>query len=140
KSTAMFAKGRALLQEALAQSASEKRKQLLKQSEASLIEAQHSDNHDPEIAYMLALAQLSSGKALEASGNFAAAYRSGGDLASKALENLRAIYRLLYPSSTVAFEAFVQQSEHRWTAAQNSSKATDPKIQSEPATMAYFGS
>lgn len=141
KSTAMFAKGRALLQEALAQSASEKRKQLLKQSEASLIEAQHSDNHDPEIAYMLALAQLSSGKALEASGNFAAAYRSGGDLASKALENLRAIYRLLDPNSTVSFEIFVQQSENRWTAAlQNSTQATDPKMQAEPTAMAYFGS
>src|SRR5205823_1693162 len=62
KSTAMFAKGRALLQEALAQLDDEKRKQLLKQSEASLSAAQQSNHHDPEVAYMLGLVQFSSGK------------------------------------------------------------------------------
>jgi tetratricopeptide (TPR) repeat protein len=141
KSTAMFAKGRALLQEALRRPDGEKRKQLLKQSEASLTDAQQSNHHDPEITYMLGLVQFSSGKALEASGNFAAAYRSGGEFASKALENLRAIYRLLDPSSTVPFETFLQQSENRWKAAlQSPAKARDPKIQVEPAAMVYFGS
>src|SRR6266568_5210802 len=41
KSTANFARGRALLQEALAQPAGEGRKQLLKKSEAALLDAQH---------------------------------------------------------------------------------------------------
>ena len=141
KSTAMFAKGRALLQEALAQSDHEKRKQLLKQSEASLTAAQHSNHHDPEVAYMLGLVQFSSGKALEASGNFAAAYRSGGEFAPKALENLRIIYRLLNPSSTISFETFVQQSENRWTAAlQDSNNASISKLEPAPAATAYFGS
>jgi len=141
KSTAMFAKGRALLQEALAQLDDEKRKQLLKQSEASLSAAQQSNHHDPEVAYMLGLVQFSSGKALEASGNFAAAYRTGGEFAPKALEDLRVIYRLLNPSSTISFGTFVQESENRWTAAlQNSNNATKSKVEAAPAAMAYFGS
>src|SRR5947208_7936793 len=139
KSTAMFAKGRALLQEALAQSDDEKRKQLLEQSEASLIDAQQSNRQDPEIAYVLGLAQLSSGETSEASSNFAAAYRSGGEFAPKALENLRLIYRLLDPSSTISFETFVQQSENRGTAAfQNFNNATNPKVEAAPAARAYF--
>jgi tetratricopeptide (TPR) repeat protein len=95
--TANFAKGRALLQEALAQSDNAKRKQLLEESESSLRAAQRSSYEDMEIAYVLALTQFSSGKALEASSNFAAAYHGGGELAPKALENLRAIYRIRIP-------------------------------------------
>jgi predicted CXXCH cytochrome family protein len=141
KSTALFAKGRALLQEALAQSENEKRKQLLEQSEVSLTAAQQSNHHDPEVAYMLGLVQFSSGKTLEASGNFAAANRSGSEFAPKALENLRVIYHLLNPSSTVSFEMFVQQSENRWTVAlQNSTSATNPKVETAPSAMSYFGS
>ena len=82
KSTANFAKGRALLQEALAQPAGEGRKQLLKKSEAALLDAQHFSHQDLEIAYVLGLAQFSSGRTLEASSNFAASYRGGGELGS----------------------------------------------------------
>src|SRR5882724_12458871 len=77
KSTANFAKGRALLQEALAQPAGERRKQFLKKSEAALLDARHFNSQDLEIAYVLGLAQFSSGKTLEASSNFAAAYHGG---------------------------------------------------------------
>lgn len=140
KAIARFAKGRALLQAAVAQPGNEKRKQLLKESEASLLDAQQSNRQDLEIAYVLGLAQFSSGKVLEASSNFAAAYRGGKELAPKALDNLQAIYRLLYPSSTILFETFVQQSEGRWTAMlQNSNKATHAKNHANRA-MTYFGS
>jgi len=60
KSTASFAKGRALLQAALTQPIGETRRELLKNSEASLLEALHFNNQDLEIAYVLGLAQLSS--------------------------------------------------------------------------------
>lgn len=139
KATANFAKGRAQLQEALAQPAGEKRRQLLKDSEASLLDAQRSNRQDLEIAYVLGLAQLSSGKALEASSNLVAAYRGGGELAPKALERLHAIQRLLYPNSTVSFDTFLQQAAVRWnTGVQKSSEA--PNTQSAPTTSAYFGS
>src|SRR6266496_5882144 len=126
KSTAHFTKGRALLQEALAQPAGESRTQLLKEAEASLLDAQHLNNQDIEIAYVLGLAQLSSGRVLEASGNFAIAYRGGGELAPKALHNLQATYRLLYPNPTVSFETFEQQATDRWaTALQISNKVAE---------------
>jgi len=49
----------------------------------------------------------------EAANNFAAAYRAGGELAPKALDNLRSIYQLLYPESRITFETFLRQSEDR---------------------------
>ena len=141
KSTANFAKGRALLQAALTQPVGETRRELLKNSEASLLEALRFNNQDLEIAYVLGLAQLSLGKAMEAGNSFAAIYRGGSELAPKALDNLRTIYRLLYPSATISFENFLQQATDRWTTAlQNSNQATDKKGHPEPAAMAYFGS
>src|SRR6266496_4194685 len=115
KSTANFAKGRALLQAALTQPVGETRRELLKNSEASLLEALHFNNRDLEIAYVLGLAQLSFGKATEASNSFAGVYRGGSELAPKALDNLRTIYHLLYPSATISFENFSQQATDRWT-------------------------
>jgi tetratricopeptide (TPR) repeat protein len=141
KSTANFAKGRALLQEALAQPAGENRRQLLKEAEASLLQAQHFNNQDIEIAYVLGLAQLSSGRTLQASGNFAVAYRSGGELSPKALDSLQSTYRLLYPNQTVSFETFAQQAADRWaTAIERSNKATEKKIPVQPVALSYFGS
>src|SRR5438132_647436 len=135
KSTANFAKGRALLQAALSQPVGETRRELLTNSEVSLLEALHFNNQDLEIAYVLGLAQLSFGKAMEASNSFAAVYRGGSDLAPKALDNLRTIYRLLYPSTTISFENFLQQATDRWTTAlQSSNKAKDNKSHTESTT------
>ena len=75
KATANFAKGRALLQAGLTHPVGETRRELLKNSEAALLEALHFNNQDLEIAYVLGLAQLSFGKAMEASNSFAAVYR-----------------------------------------------------------------
>ena len=141
KATANFAKGRALLQNAVAQPAGEQRRQLLKDSETSLLNAQHSNNQDLEIAYVLGLAQLSSGKALEASDNLAAAYRGGGELAPKALEGLQAIYRLLYPNTAISFGTFLQQAAMRSnTGVQKSSAVPNNSSRGEPTTASYFGS
>jgi predicted CXXCH cytochrome family protein len=142
ESSAKFARGRALLQEALTRADADKQKQLLKESEASLLEAQQSNIQDFEITYALGLAQLSSGKMLDASNNFAAAYRAGGELAPKALDNLRAIYVALYPASTATpFETFLHQSQERWdAAAQHPKNSPAVKSQSEHAAVSYFGS
>jgi predicted CXXCH cytochrome family protein len=116
KASANFSKGRALLQQALALPAG-KRIPLLRDSEASLLEAQRLNSTDNEIAYLRGLDQLALGESSEAANNFAAAYRAGGELAPKALDNLRAIYRMLYPDSRIAFEAFLKQAEDRGMAA-----------------------
>jgi hypothetical protein len=113
KASAHFSKGRALLQQALALSSGEKRTSLLSESQASLLESQCLNPADFGSTYLLGLVQLTSGKALEAVTNFAAAKRAGGELAPRALDNLRTIYQVLYPDSRVPFEAFLKQAEDR---------------------------
>ena len=78
KASANFSKGRALLQQALALPAEKKRTPLLRESEASLVEAQRLNSSDTEIAYLRGLDQLALGESSEAANNFAAAYRAGG--------------------------------------------------------------
>ena len=140
KSTASFAKGRALLEQALGEPPGEKRRSLLKSSESALIEALHFNVGDLETAYVLGLAQLTNGQALAASGNFAAVYRKGGELAPQALDNLRAIYGLLNPNSTVPFEAFLHQSMDRWTASVQNPKEEETKEDHKATPANYFGS
>ncbi len=113
KASANFSQGRALLQQALTLPAEKKRTPLLKASDTSLLEAQRLNSADIEIPYLRGLAQLALGESSEAANNFAAAYRSGGELAPKALDNLRSIYQMLYPDSRVAFETFLKQAEDR---------------------------
>ena len=141
KSTANFAKGRALLQQALAQPGGEKRRSLLESSETSLLQALHLNDHNLEIAYALGLAQLTLGDAHTASGNFAGVYRQGGELAPQALDKLRAIYGLLDPKSTAPFETFLQQATNRWTnSIRNWTKNTDEGSDDADPAMSYFGS
>ena len=113
KASADVSKGRALLQQALALPAEKKRIPILKASESSLLEAQRLNSADPEIAYLRGLTQLASGEWSEAANNFAAAYRARDALAPKAHDNLKTIYRVLYPDSSVAFETFLKQAEDR---------------------------
>ena len=140
KSTANFAKGRAVLQQALGEPAGEKRSLLLKSSESSLVDALHFNVHDLEIAYVLGLAQLTNGEALSASGKFAAVYQEGGELAGQALENLRAIDRLLDPNSTSSFETFLQQSMDRWRSSVQSWNEKGNKEDHKATPASYFGS
>ena len=116
KATANASKGRAQLQQALALPAEKERAALLKASEASLLEAQRLNSADLEIAYLRGLAQLALGEWSEAASNFAVAYRAGDELAPKALDNLRTIYKTLYPDSRITFETFLKQAEDRGTA------------------------
>jgi hypothetical protein len=140
KSTASFAKGRALLQQALAESVAEKRRSMLKSSESSLVDALRFNVHDLEIAYALGLAQLANGQALAASGNFAAVYHEGGERGPQALDNLRAIDRLLNPNSTIPFETFLQQSVDRWTASVQNWNEEGNKEDNKAVSASYFGS
>ena len=141
KASANFSKGRALLQQALELPAGNKRAQLLKNSEASLIHAQRLNSADIEITYTLGLAQLTAGEASAAAGNFAAVYRGGGEVAPQALENLQAIYKLMHPRSDLSFETFVQKAQdRRMSALQNPSEGLSDRSPAAHVESAYFGS
>jgi predicted CXXCH cytochrome family protein len=113
KATAEFAQGRALLEEALSLSKGEKRDAMLKECKASLTDARTENPSDPEITYLLGLAQLAAGELQSAAGTFAAVSRANGSLAPKARENLEAIYKILHSDSRLPFESFVQQAERQ---------------------------
>src|SRR5258708_19662489 len=119
KATGKFAQGRALLEQALALSKGEKRDAVLRDCMASLGEAQTLNPSDSEITYLFGLAQLASGELQPASGSFARIYRANDSLASKALENLQSIYKILSPDSRDTFESFVQQAERQGSASSN---------------------
>ncbi len=144
KASANFSKGRALLQQALELPLGEKRAQLLAASEASLLRAQHLNSTNLEITYALGLVQLTSGKALPAASAFALIYRDGSEVAPQALENLRAIHKLLYPRSDLPFETFLQQAQDRWTSEfQKSSEELAEQTDPTPGVhieSAYYGS
>jgi len=141
KASATFSKGRALLQQALQLPAGNKRTQLLKSSQASLIQAQHLNPTDTEITYTLGLVQLTSGDSDSAAVNFVTVYRSGGEIASLALDNLRAIYKLVSSRSDLTFEAFMQQTEDRKSVSpQNLSDGSKNLIAAARTAFTYAGS
>jgi len=113
EASANFSKGRALLQQGLELPAGNKRAQLLKNSAASLIEAQRLNSGDTEITYTLGLVELTAGEPWAAAGDFAAVYGGDGKVAPQALDNLQAIYKLMHPRSDLPFETFVQRAQDR---------------------------
>jgi len=141
EASANYSKGRALLQQALELPAGEKRAHVLETSEFALASAQQLNSTDIEITYALGLVQLTLGKASEAVTNFAAIYRGGSEAAPKALENLLAIHKLLYPRSDLPFETFVQQALDRWTIARpESSQESTNRTPTRNNESAYYGS
>jgi predicted CXXCH cytochrome family protein len=111
KATANFAKGRALLGQALEAPMGEPRTALLKDCESSLAAAQKLNSSDTETTYLLGLAQFSAAELRPAADSFFSVYEAKDSLAPRALENLRAIYKQLKLDSAVTFEKFVQQVE-----------------------------
>jgi predicted CXXCH cytochrome family protein len=116
KASAYFAMGRALLAEALDALEKEARAALLQQSETALLQARGLSPADPEIAYLMGLARVSSGHLDVAASDFAEVYKGGGELAPKALENLKVIYGKLDPGQPGAFDGFLAKLENQKSA------------------------
>ena len=138
RATSNFALGRALLQKALDGPAGEKRAALLQDSVKALEEGRALNPFDSQIAYILGLAQLSSGNSRIAAASFAAVYRQKDDLAAKALEHLHTIYNALDPKPRGDFDSFVER------AAQSKAEPA-PSVSPQPAAApvplpAYAGS
>ena len=110
EATANFALGRALLQQAVAAPAGEKRIATLRNSEQALTQARNLNPEDWEIVYVLGLARLSSNDFQSAAIAFAEVYQQKGDLAPKALEHLQTIYKTLDPKTRGDFDSSVQHA------------------------------
>jgi predicted CXXCH cytochrome family protein len=139
RATAKFALGRALLQQAVAGPAGEKRGALLKESEAALEQARSLNAADSQIVYVLGLVRLSSGDFHSAAQNFAAVYIRKDELAPKALEQMQTIYKTLDPKTRGDFNSFVAR------AAESKPKESDQQVQGKPIVEsknlpAYAGS
>src|SRR5713101_5948815 len=92
---------------------------------ASLSKAVDLNPTDPELTYLLGLAQLVSGKLDFAARSFARIYRGGSDFAPKALQNLRSIYMGLDVKTRISFEAFLKQSEASGAAPQTTATGSE---------------
>jgi len=139
RATANFALGRALLQEAVAGPAGEKRRALLEESETALEQARSLNGADSQIVYVLGLVRLSSGDFQLAAENFAAVYRQNDELAPKAVEHLQTIYKTLDPKTRGDFDSFVAR------AGESKPKESDRPAQEKPIVEsknlpAYAGS
>jgi predicted CXXCH cytochrome family protein len=137
KASAYFAMGRAFLTEALDSTEVEKRSALLEKSETALKEAQALNHEDPEIAYLMGLAYVSSGNPGAAASDFGYVYKRGGAFAPKALENLKAIYKSSKPADPAGFESFLAKLEKEGVPDASTSTQTDPPAATLPE---YAGS
>ena len=141
ESSALFSKGRALLQQALRHPAGEKRDSLLSDSQAALLLSRELNSADLETIYVLGLTQLTMHDSQKAASNFASVYRAGGELAPRALSSLRTIYQALYPGSSISFENFLDDANNRTAAVQRTPARVSTETESSRHTSsAYLGS
>ncbi len=137
-----FALGQAEVSQALATAISAARGQLLRQALDDLGHARECNARDAEIPYLAGLADLSLGDTMSAAEQFAAAYRLGGPLEPKSLQQLQKLYQAAKTGSAAtgtvsaaSLEAFIHaQPEPRPLA---SASALAPNAEPLPA---YAGS
>src|ERR1700746_1662002 len=136
RATANFAMGRALLQEAVTGPAGDKRTGLLKEAKTALEQASTLNGADSQIIYVLGLVWLSSGDFQLAAEKFGAVYLRKDELAPKALEHLKTIYKTLDPKTRGDFDSFVAG------AAESESKHSDQPVKQkavvEPKKIAGY--
>ena len=110
KALSYYALGRVAVADALRSTGAEKKREL-GQAEQFLLSARQLNGHEDEIAYLLALTELSAGKQRIAASHFAQLRRAPGPLAAKAEDNLRRIYEASSDKSRMSFEAFVTANQ-----------------------------
>jgi len=110
KAIAHFAIGRAKLQMALQENPGTLRQKLLDASIGSLSTANALDPQDQEIAYLLGVAHLAAGDSSQATIEFTALYKRGGDYAPRALASLQEIYSSQKRTPATSFQTFLDES------------------------------
>ncbi len=138
QATAWFVIGRALVNEALENSAGATRRSLLEQASSALSTAHDLNPADIEIVYLQGLAYRYANDTPHAVVQFSAIARGGKEFASQAQEQLQAIYNAAKPTPSTSLDAFVSNLEH-----EASSVAKPPVIKAAASTIkpgAYAGS
>jgi predicted CXXCH cytochrome family protein len=111
RGSCFFVLGRVALLEASAETAGQRRRELLYESERYLSQARSFNPADSEIDYARGLTHLSLGNTELATVSFAVAYELGGPMQSKALEQLRLIYERSHDKDKVSFEGFLRKAQ-----------------------------
>ncbi len=107
RASCYFVLGRAEVSQALASSTPPSRDKLLKLALDDLAQAWECNSHDAEIPYLAGLADLSINDPESAARQFAAAYRLGGPLESKLLQQLKKLYDTRATPKTMSLEGFI---------------------------------
>jgi predicted CXXCH cytochrome family protein len=137
QATAWFVIGRALVDEVLQDPGSANRKSLLQQANSALNHARSLKPEDMEIVYLLGFAHLSANESSQAALAFATVCRQNAELATRAREQLSAIYQATKPAAPT-FDEFVGSLEKQ-TASFSPSPATEAQT-STPRQPGYAGS
>ncbi len=108
RASCYFALGRAEVSQALTTPTRAARDKLLRQALEDLARARQCDGRDAEIPYLAGLACLSRNDAGSAASQFAAAYRLGGPLEAKSLQQLQKIYGAATAARSTSFSEYVK--------------------------------
>jgi predicted CXXCH cytochrome family protein len=138
EATAWFVIGRALVNQALENSAGAARRSLLEQASSALSNAHDLNPADMEFVYLQGLAYRYANDWPHAALEFSAITRRGKDFASQAQEQLQAIYDVAKPTPSTSLEDFVSDLER-----QASPIAKPPVVKAAASTIrpgAYAGS
>ncbi len=139
KSMALFALGRAQLQKSLDEPrGSAPRRETLGASLQSLARARTLQPDDEEIQYLHAMALISSGALMKGAGELAVC-ATGGSLAPRAMEALRAIYAADTSHREPTFEEFLQHARSM-PPLEGPSSPEEPKARGETVLSTYAGS
>jgi hypothetical protein len=107
RASCCFALGRAEVSEALAISTPAARDARLQQALDDLSRVREYNSLDAEIPYLAGLAYLSLNNAEPAAAQFAAAYRLGGPLEAKVLQQLKRLYDISTTGRAFSFEKYM---------------------------------
>ncbi len=108
RASCYFALGRAEVSQALTTATPAEREKLLRAALDDLARARECNARDAEIPYLAGLACLSRNDAESAASQFAAAYRLGGPLEAKSLQQLQKLYGASPAAHSLSFAEYVK--------------------------------
>jgi predicted CXXCH cytochrome family protein len=108
RASCYFALGRAEVSQALTTATPAARDKLLREALDDLARARGCNGSDAEIPYLAGLACLSRNDAESAASQFAAAYRLGGPLEAKSLQQLQKLYGASPAAQSLSFAAYLK--------------------------------
>ncbi len=130
-----FTLGRAEVSQALATEPPQERDRLLREAIADLARASECNARDAEIPYLTGLAYSERRDPKRAAAQFALAYRLGGALQAKSLQQLKKLYDASKEAQSVTFEVYVTSQP-----TPSPEASPPPRVLPTPPQPAYAGS